>query len=567
MYMLFSSENYFVGDLQEGIHNQVQLLASLSERYYSPLPDAEGLQRLIWEFSNLIGKDVYLLDKYGVVMATSPGQEEFQGKRIVQQEVVTAMQGSAADSVRYDPEFGHRIYYYAQPIYSLGGLVGAVYASTSMQHIDTSLKQLRTILLTGASLTLVLSAILGLSLSNAITRPLQKITKQAEAMKSGDFRHTIGINSQDEIGRLALTFNDMAVQLQQGWDELVQEKDKVEGILTNLSDGLIVFDHSGGVMHINSTACNWFGKKQQTMLARGNACDFPELENQQGMIYLGGDFGLVLRQQRLPFLQSGKKQGTIIALSDITEQYRLDQMRQEFVANVSHELRTPLTTIKTYLETLLENPDEGQEMQTRFLNVVNSESERMIRMVEDLLILSRNEKSGEEFKPIYIGGIVRDIVRGIEVQVASKGLSLDVKIPRHLPLIMGDRDMLHRLFLNIVKNAISYTNSGGIRISVFSRNKYVEVSISDTGIGIPADALGRIFERFYRVDKARSREAGGTGLGLSIAKQIAEAHGGTVNISSREGHGTEVTIPFPVAPQEVHSALAPQEGRGVDGQI
>lgn len=563
VYMLSSTEKYFMSDMKEGLHSQVQLLASLSERYYSPLPDAEGLRQLIWEFSNLIGRDMYLLDKYGVVMATSPGLEQMEGKRIVQQEVVSAMQGEAADSVRYDPDSGHRVYYYAQPIHTSGGLAGAVYASTSLRSIDASLNQLRTILVTGAALTLVLSAILGLSLSSAITRPLQKITRQAAAMKSGDFRQTIDIHSQDEIGRLAETFNDLAAQLQQSWDELIQEKDKVEGILTNLSDGLIVFDHSGKVMHINSTACNWFAKNKQTMLAQGSLADFPQLESDEGIIYLDGDFGLVLQQQRLPFLQAGKKQGTIIVLNDITEQYRLDQMRQEFVANVSHELRTPLTTIKTYLETLLENPDEDKEIRNCFIQVINSEAERMVRMVEDLLILSRNEKRLREFKLVSVGDIITDIVRGVEVQVANKGLTLQTRIARHLPPVLGDRDMLHRLFLNIVNNAISYTNTGEIRISVYSRNKCVEVSIRDTGIGIPAEALGRIFERFYRVDKARSRKAGGTGLGLSIAKQIAEAHGGIINVNSREGHGTEVTIPLPIAPEV--NPNAPERGNA-DGQ-
>lgn len=565
VYMLSSIENYFTGNMQEGLHNQVQLLVSLSERYYSP-PDAEGLQQLIGEFSNLIGRDMYFLDKYGVVMASSPGLEEMLGKRIVQQEVVSAMQGVATDSVRYDPTSGHRVYYYAHPIHSSGGLAGAVYASASLQLIDASLNHLRTILLTGAALTLVLSAILGLSLSRAITRPLEIITRQAANMKSGDFQQTIDVHSQDEIGHLGETFNDLAAQLQHSWDELVQEKDKVEGILTNLSDGLIVFEHSGVVMHINSTACNWFGKNKQTMLAQGSFADFPELGNEKGIIYLDGNFGLVLHQQRLPFLQAGKKQGTIVVLSDITEQYRLDQMRQEFVANVSHELRTPLTTIKTYLETLLENPDEDEEIRTRFLWVINSEAERMVRMIEDLLILSRNENRTREFKLVSIGDIIRDIVCGVEVQVANKGLSLGVRIPRDLPLVIGDADMLHRLYLNIVDNAISYTNTGEISISVYSRNKCVEVTIGDTGIGIPADSLGRIFDRFYRVDKARSRTAGGTGLGLSIAKQIAEAHGGTVYVISREGHGTEVTIPLPAAPEDAKAVVATKGGRR-NGQV
>ncbi len=385
-------------------------------------------------------------------------------------------------------------------------------------------------------------------------------------MKSGDFQPSLDINADDEIGRLAETFNELAAQLQLSWDEVVQEKDKVEGILINLSDGLIVLDHEGRVMHINATACNWFGVNKQKMLDQGTAADFPQLQEAQGMIYLEGTLGIVLRQQRLPFLQAGKKQGTIVVLSDITEQNRLDQMRQEFVANVSHELRTPLTTIKTYLETLMENPNESPEVQERFLAVINSEADRMVRMIEDLLILSRNESRSKQFRLVSVQEILKDISKAVSGQASAKGLDLEVRLPRNLPKIMGDRDQLYRLFLNIIQNAINYTAAGRVTVSASSRNKYLEVIVRDTGIGIPAEALGRIFERFYRVDKARSRKAGGTGLGLSIAKQIAELHGGTVNIFSQEGVGTEVTIPLPVAGTETRLQSPATTGRNNNGQ-
>jgi len=214
VYMLSSTENYFMTDLKNGLKDQVRLLSSLAERYYSPLPDSEGLGQLIGEFSSLIGRDLYLLDKHGVVVATSLGLEQMVGRRIVQQEVVSAIQGTAADSIRFDSDSGQRIYYYTEPIYNSGVLVGVVYASTSLQLVDTTLNQLRKTLLAGAILTLILSAILGLSLSNTITQPLKKITVQAAAMKSGDFTQVIDIHSDDEIGRLAITFNDLAARLQ-----------------------------------------------------------------------------------------------------------------------------------------------------------------------------------------------------------------------------------------------------------------------------------------------------------------------------------------------------------------
>lgn len=550
VYMLSSIESYLMKDVKSGLHNHVQLLASLAARYYTPLPDTEGLQQLVGQFSNVVNREVCLLDKYGKVAAASSGLESMLGTEIAQQEVLSAIQGKAADSIRFEERSGQRFYYYTQPVYSNNMLTGVVYASTSLGQVDAAMGQMRTALLTGAGFALILSAFLGLSLARTLTHPLRKITSQAEAMKRGDFQPSLEIKADDEIGRLAGTFNELAAQLQLSWDEVVQEKDKVEGILLNLSDGLIVFDHEGRVMHINATACNWLSVNKQKMLAQGTVADFPQLQESQGMIYLEGSLGLVLRQQRLPFLQAGKKQGTIVVLSDITEQNRLDIMRQEFVANVSHELRTPLTTIKTYLETLQENPDENPEVQKRFLNVIKSEADRMVRMVEDLLILSRSESRNKEFRMVSVQEILRDINKAVLAQATAKGLDLEMRLPRNLPKVMGDRDQLYRLFLNIIQNALNYTAAGKITVSASSRNKYVEVIVRDTGIGIPADSLGRIFERFYRVDKARSRKAGGTGLGLSIARQIAQLHGGTVNIISQEGVGTEVTIPLPVAGTE-----------------
>ena len=203
---------------------------------------------------------------------------------------------------------------------------------------------------------------------------------------------------------------------------MLQEKDKVEGILLNLSDGLIVFDHEDKVLHINATACNWFGVNKQKcwLRARQKISSFRSLRND----YLEEDMGLVLRQQRLPFLQAGEKQGTIVVLSDITEQNRLNQMRQEFVANVSHELRTPLTTIKTYLEALSENPDEKQEVRQHFFDVINSETDRMVRMVEDLLILSRSESRTKEYTLVSVQELLREIDAAVRGQAEAKGLVL-----------------------------------------------------------------------------------------------------------------------------------------------
>lgn len=561
VHLLSFLENSLLKDVKMGLRSHVNLLASLAERYFVSPTDSEGLQQLVGQFGNVVNRDVFLLDKYGKVAATSPGLEGMIGEEIKQPEVLSAVQGRAGDSIRLDEQSGQRIYYYTLPVYSNNALAGAVYASISLGQTDAVVRQMRSALITGALLALVFSAFLGLSLARTLTGPLRKITHQAVAMKAGDYQASLDIKADDEIGRLAETFNELASQLQLSWDEVVQEKDKVEGILLNLSDGLIVFDHEGRVMHINATACNWLNVNKQKMLTEGTVADFPQLEEPHSIIYLDEEMGRVLRQQRLPFLQAGEKQGAIIVLSDVTEQNRLEQMRQEFVADVSHELRTPLTTIMTYLETLMENPDDNQDVQRSFLRVIKAEADRMTRMVEDLLTLSRSENRLKEYGLISVQEVLKSIYAAVRDQAEAKGLDLELRLPRNLPKVLGDRDQLYRLYLNIIQNALNYTADGKVAITASSRNKYVEVIVRDTGIGVPADALGRIFERFYRVDKARSRQAGGTGLGLSIAKQIAELHGGTVNIISQEGVGTEVTIPLPVA-----GGLGPGPGPKKRGQ-
>ncbi len=550
VYMLSSIENYYMTDLEENIHGQARLLAGLAERYFRDSPDQEGLQQLIREYSLLIGGEVYLLSSTGVVLASSPGVEEFIGRRLVQQEVISAIQGRSGNATRVDFETNQRHYYYAEPIASNDETVGVVYVSTPLQLIDSTLDQLRRILITGAVLTLAVSAILGLNLAGTITRPLRKITDQAEAMKEGDFSTKIDIKADDEIGRLSETFNALSDRLKESWAELVQEKDKVEGILANLTDGLIVLSHNDEVLHINSTACSWLGLERGKMEEQGMAVDLHWLTDDKGFIHL--ENGLILRQRRLPLLQAGQKHGTIIVLSDVTEQQRLDKMRQEFVANVSHELRTPLTSIKSYLEALIGNPDEDPKIKNRFLSVINAETDRMVRMVEDLLVLSRTEDTqSQAFDLQSIEEIIATLAKQVEVDLKNKRIDLQFKMSSHLPLVRGDRDQLYRLFLNIVNNSIKFTPAGGsITISAGSRKNYLEIAIADTGIGIPQQSLGRIFERFYRVEKARSRRGGGSGLGLAIAKQIAEIHGGNISISSQEGKGTEVVVTLPIAARQ-----------------
>ena len=547
VYILSSIEGYFLRDMKTELHNHARLISSLAERYYHGSRDTEGLQQLIRDYSLMVNADLFLLDDNGLVLATSAGLEEERGVRKVQHEVISALLGQPGEAIRVQPDSSQRFYYYAQPVMVQTSPVGVVYMVAGLANIDNTLYHIRRILITGAVLTLVISVVLGLHLSRTITRPLKAITDHARAMQAGDFSQNISVQGDDEIGVLAKTFNTLAGELELSWAEILRQKEKVEGILANLSDGIIVFDHTERVMHINATACIWFGVGRLEMLKSGTSQDFPALQ-EEGLIRLPGS-SMVLRQRRLPLLHGGEKQGTILVLSDITEQQRLDDMREEFVANVSHELRTPLTSIKSYLEALMDHPHEEQAIKDRFMGVINSEADRMVRMVEDLLTLSRTKARPEAMvERVDVARVLEEIVEKYAVQVRNKGVQLELEMGMHMPSLKADSDQLHRLFLNVISNAVKYTPTGGrISVKAFSRNNYLEIQVRDTGIGIPGEALSRVFERFYRADKARSRKDGGTGLGLAIAKQIAESHGGTIFVNSIEGEGTQVNITLPAA--------------------
>jgi two-component system sensor histidine kinase VicK len=244
-----------------------------------------------------------------------------------------------------------------------------------------------------------------------------------------------------------------------------------------------------------------------------------------------------------------KPEGIIVVIRDVTEQQKLDRMRREFVANVSHELRTPITSIKSYTETLLDGALADQELAVNFLNVINSESDRMTRLVKDLLQLSRldNEQMSWKIEKVSLKDIVKNIVSRMQLEAEKKDQKLESFVIGEIPDINADKDRIEQVMVNVISNALKYTpDNGNITVYIGKLINDVYVKVADTGIGIPKESLDRVFERFYRVDKARSRDLGGTGLGLSIAKEIIEAHGGTINVTSEFGKGTEVTVRLPV---------------------
>lgn len=413
-------------------------------------------------------------------------------------------------------------------------------------------------------IALIVAFILGYMLSKTITVPIIRVMHKAQAIAAGNFDQALEVRSDDEIGKLTSAFNHMAKNLEANLAEISSEKNKVATILNYMTDGVIAFNLEGVVIHANPAA--------QKILAREVFDDtFHDLAKNymldvsiEDIIYNENinsrEFNIHANEKTLRVYfavfsdESRKPEGIIAVLQDITEQRRLEDMRKEFVANVSHELRTPLTSIKSYAETLLDGCLDDRETAERFLKVINSEADRMTRLVKDLLQITRldNRQMQWNMRNIPLIDLVKSCVDKMLLEAKSKNQQLECYVMGDIPEIVADYDRMEQVMMNILSNAIKYTPEGG-SITVYMSRIYSEVSIKivDTGIGIPEKDLPRIFERFYRVDKARSREMGGTGLGLAIAREIVEAHDGTITVKSEDGKGTEVTIRLPVRTEPV----------------
>jgi len=434
-----------------------------------------------------------------------------------------------------------------------------IYVKDTKEELQSIMRNMTLIVLQALLIGGLIAIVLGYLLSRTITIPIKNLTKRAERVASGEFDTMPLSDSNDEIGRLSNTFQYMSTALNDTIVEVNSEKIKMEALLENLTDGILAFNLNGELIHINPEA-----RKILSVCEQSDISDFETLFSSLDADISFGDL-LYIRREAPPerqikigtkyirfnfvtFYMEEKAGGILVVMYDITKQEKLEFSRREFVANVSHELRTPLTTVKSYAETLLSMAE--QEIQTKFLNVIVSETDRMTRIVKDLLTLSRLDVEHDapiQKENIDLKVFVGDIVEKMHIIAENKKQTMTYTPLNETPVFLSDKDKLAQVVINIISNAIKYTSTGG-KIEIFTGRIYNElyIKVVDNGIGIPKENLSRIFERFYRVDKARSRDTGGTGLGLAIAKQIMDTLGGKISISSVYGKGTEViiTVPF-----------------------
>ncbi len=432
-----------------------------------------------------------------------------------------------------------------------------VYTRLDAGDMQASLNQTAQTIVAAVAIALFLAAIMGYVFAQTLTGPILALTKGAKSLaEGGGLNQSLKVRSSDEIGQLTSSFNYMASELTKNMSEISREKNRLEILLHNMSDGVISFSRDGDLMLANAAATEMLGVEEMTMdfsqFIRAydiNSSVYLDMGNEPSkkvIFPVGKQF---INANFSPYYDTaGRIEGVVVVLQDITEQKKLDDMRKEFVANVSHELRTPLTTVKSYTETLIEGAIEDREIALDFLGIIDSEADRMAFLVRDLLQLTRfdNKQVRLDITEIEMNEFLNITVRQNKIHAEAKNQELTFEPYPHDVVIYGDRDRVGQVVNNIVTNAIKYSlEQAQIRIYIGEDAQYYKIFVRDTGMGISREDLPRIFERFYRVDKARSRAMGGTGLGLAIAKEIMEGHGGRLTAESEYGKGTVMTMWFP----------------------
>ncbi|MBI2843441.1 MAG: HAMP domain-containing protein [Armatimonadetes bacterium] len=447
-----------------------------------------------------------------------------------------------------------------QPIVVAGRTIGETRVSAPLFAIKQTAARTSRIILTALIVAALLAAVLSHRLAASIARPIIDMSRVAGDMARGDLSQRVTVHSDDEIGQLARSFNTMALQLEKMLSEMSEDNDRMETILTTMVDGIVVTDESGTITLFNKASEGIFQRRAEEVVGKSIAeADLhPELSKvvretlqtqrlARKELRLPGPDRVSLSAYSSPVKdQSLNVRGAVVVLHDLTEIRRHEKAQKEFVANVSHELRTPITAVLVTAEALLSGAKDDPKLLQRFLGTLVSESERLSLLIDDLLEIAKREAGQRKIRKTEVA--IRDVVERVFSLCKGAAQRNQITVTVDLPdiVIFADEQQIEQVLANLLDNAIKYTPQGGlVTVTAVEEDESVSLSVSDTGIGIPQGEVSRVFERFYRVDKARSRQLRGTGLGLSIVKDIVEAHGGTVTVQTMLGEGSTFTVTLP----------------------
>jgi len=501
--------------------------------------------------------EVIVVNENGFVMGANEGNNNYLNSKINNQVVYNALKGVEQEDNYIERETNKRYKYLAIPIKEGERILGAIFIKASLGEVYDLIGKVTQILTTGTIFALLSTAVLGYILAEPITKPIKEMTLKAKAIANGDYSQQVKVYGNDEIGQLANTFNYMVKRLKGALSEKEEEKEKLTSVLANISDGIIGVDEKGKIIVCNQQARkilqeeeHLLGKEITKLIPILAEPYTPPLEKKSLIFSLNKDEKKITRVTIIPIHRHSEREiGTIFVIEDVTEQEKLEKERKEFVANVSHELRTPITIIKSYLEALPElDINRERERFLHFIEVALAETDRMGRLISDLTSLSRLDENMMPYEPrkFNLTTLIEDVLDRFYLQFEEKELEVKLELFAEEKFVFADPDQIDQVFNNIISNAIKYTEKKGlITIRTESRSGWHIVYVKDNGIGIKPEDLARIFERFYRTDKARSRKMGGTGLGLSIAKELIELNKGEITLESKLDKGTTVIFKIP----------------------
>ncbi len=576
-YFVRELEGQLEKNFQDSITNSITLLDyNAREEIIKNSDNSVKLQNDIRELlvdysrasSNLI--EVRIVDDKGKILGTSNlNNQGIVGQKSNDPLVKRTLSlGTTSEDKIYKDESNknNRVWVNVSSIKNKGQVIGAIYLVADIESVYKQVDDITNIFITGTLIAMIITAVLGILLSRTITKPIVEMKRQAYAMARGNYSRKVKVYGVDEIGELADSFNTLTKRVQEAQAMTEGERRKLSSVLAYMTDGVIATDRRGKVILINTPAEKMLRVKHESENGRsiidvldiGDTYQFEDLMEVDGSLtmdrstldkpyVLRANFSVIQRE-------TGFNNGVIAVLHDITDQEKVDQERRDFVSNVSHELRTPLTSMHSYLEALSDGAWEDKEIAPRFLEVTQNETERMIRLVNDLLKLSRMDGGREQLEKSFVNftDFFNHIIDRFEM-MKKETIMFKRHIPREPVIIEIDEDKVMQVLDNIISNANKYSPDGG-RISFYLKKfeDEIEVSIADEGLGVPDEDLANVFDRFFRVDKARSREMGGTGLGLAIAREVIEAHGGRIWAERNKNKGTIIkfTLPYSDLPED-----------------
>lgn len=543
-------------------------LGLLSELAGDKLVDSREIGKNINSIRQITNARITIINADGNVIIDTERDYSDMDNHSGRPEFVAALRGGLGKSIRYSDTLKVDLMYIAQPIYKAERIIGAIRLSKPLYEINALLSKLYNNIFIAVIVGILAASMLGYKIAVNVTRPIKEITYTASMIANGQLEKKININGKGEVGVLADSINNMAVKLSEMIMNLQDKNVKLESIMSSMVNGIIAIDSTERVLFINPVAERLLKitdkeivGKHLLQVIRNNAIDnylkriLKDKEFFDTEISVEDFDEKIFKLYANPINQTDSSdiQGIIVTIQDITELRKLERVRTEFVANVSHELKTPLTSIKGFAETLKSGDIDDRKDAVRFLNIIEDEADRLYRLINDILALSELEQKKTKLiiEDINVGKVIKEVLSMLKSQSDKKNIQLSMNVEAGLRTIRGDADKVKQMLINLVDNAIKYTPENGIVfVEAYNQedrsagNKIV-IKVKDNGIGIPKQHIPRLFERFYRVDKARSRNVGGTGLGLAIVKHIAILLNAEIEVDSEAGKGTEFRIIIP----------------------